>query len=110
MKILLVEDDHVIGSVIRLGLRAARFTVDAAEDGPTGLQMALAGGYSLIILDLMLPGLDGWSICAALREHRDTTPVLILTARDSPEDRVRLLELGADDYLAKPFHFRELLL
>lgn len=109
MKILLIEDDQPLASVIRLGLKGARYTVDTAEDGPTGLRMAQEGGYGLIILDIMLPGMDGWSLCAALREQRVTTPILILTARDAPEDRVRGFELGADDYLAKPFHFPELL-
>jgi len=109
MKILLIEDDYPIASLIRLGLKGAHYTVDIAEDGPTGLQMALEGGYALIILDVMLPGQDGWSICGTLRERRNTTPILMLTARDSPEDRVRGLELGADDYLAKPFHFPEFL-
>jgi two-component system, OmpR family, copper resistance phosphate regulon response regulator CusR len=109
MKILLVEDDQPLAAIIRLGLKGARYTVDVAADGPTGLRMALENPYGLIILDLMLPGMDGLSICAALRERRNATPILMLTARDAPEDRVRGLDVGADDYLPKPFHFPELL-
>ena len=85
------------------------YTVDTAADGQTGLRMALEGGYALIILDLMLPGLDGWRLCEELRAGRDLTPLLMLTARDTVPDRVRGLELGADDYLSKPFEFDELL-
>jgi DNA-binding response OmpR family regulator len=109
MKILLIEDNQPIAAVIRLGLRGARYSVDVAEDGVTGLEMALSERYSLVILDVMLPGMDGWSVCAALRERRNAIPILMLTARDAPEDRVRGLDLGADDYLPKPFHFPELL-
>jgi DNA-binding response OmpR family regulator len=109
MKILVVEDDHPIASILRMGLTGAQYAVDVAEDGPTGLRMAQEGGYALLILDVMLPGLDGWSICQALRAAHDTTPILMLTARDSVGDRIHGLELGADDYLAKPFNFGELL-
>src|SRR2546426_791174 len=91
-----------------MGLEEARFTVEVARDGNTGLQRALAGDYALIILDLMLPGQDGWSICAALRSRRRPVPILMLTARDAVEDRVRGLDAGADDYLPKPFEFAEL--
>jgi DNA-binding response OmpR family regulator len=83
--------------------------VEVAADGDTGLQMAREGFYALVILDLMLPGRDGWSICEALRARRNTVPILMLTARDGVEDRVRGLESGADDYLSKPFDFNELL-
>lgn len=109
MKILLIEDDRPIASVIKRGLENARFTVDVAEDGEQGLEMALQAPYALIVLDLMLPRRDGWSVCEALRGRKVTVPVLMLTARDAVEDRVRGLETGADDYLPKPFDFTELL-
>jgi DNA-binding response OmpR family regulator len=109
MRILLIEDDAPIATVIRRGLEEARFSVDTAHDGNSGLQKALIEPYALIILDLMLPGRDGWSICETLRGRRMTTPILMLTARDAVDDRVRGLELGADDYLPKPFAFPELL-
>ncbi|MBV9469593.1 MAG: response regulator transcription factor [Abitibacteriaceae bacterium] len=98
-----------MAELIKTGLAKAHFTVDVAHDGEKGLQLAQAGSYSVIILDLMLPRQDGWSICQSLRAQRDTTPILMLTARDTVEDRVRGLETGADDYLPKPFDFRELL-
>jgi DNA-binding response OmpR family regulator len=109
VKILVIEDDEPIAAIIRLGLGGAGYHVDVAADGPSGLEMAKAGGYSLVVLDLMLPGLDGMSICARLREAGNATPILMLTARDAMEDRVSGLLAGADDYLAKPFHFPELL-
>jgi two-component system copper resistance phosphate regulon response regulator CusR len=112
MRILLIEDEAPIAAVVKRGLETAqgsRFTVDVAADGETGLRMGLSGEYALIILDLMLPGRDGWSVCEALRGRRITTPVLMLTARDAVQDRVRGLETGADDYLPKPFDFTELL-
>lgn len=108
MRILLVEDERPIAAVIRRGLESARFAVEVAEDGETGLARALTGDYELIILDLMLPKRDGWSICTELRSRRVLTPILMLTARDGVEDRVRGLEIGADDYLPKPFEFTEL--
>jgi DNA-binding response OmpR family regulator len=109
MNILLIEDDEVIADLVRMGLEEARFTVEVARDGTCGLQRALEGEYALIILDLMLPGQDGWTICEALRSRRRAVPILMLTARDDVEDRVRGLESGADDYLPKPFDFSELL-
>jgi DNA-binding response OmpR family regulator len=109
VRILLIEDEGPIAAVIKRGLEGARFTVDVAADGAAGLQKALEEPYSLIILDLMLPKRDGWSVCEALRARRVTTPILMLTARDSVEDRVRGLETGADDYLPKPFDFTELI-
>jgi DNA-binding response OmpR family regulator len=109
VKILLIEDDAPIASVVRRGLEGARFQVDVAEDGETGLRLALGGEYDLILLDLMLPGRDGWSICETLRRRRITTPILMLTARDAVDDRVRGLETGADDYLPKPFGPPELM-
>lgn len=109
MRILVVEDDVVIANLIRKGLELARFEVDVAADGDSGLKQALQESYGAIILDVMLPKMDGWAVCAGLRERRNTTPILMLTARDSVDDRVRGLETGADDYLPKPFDFKELL-
>jgi two-component system copper resistance phosphate regulon response regulator CusR len=109
MRILLIEDEAPIAAVIKKGLEKAHFSVDIARDGEEGLARALDGGYALVILDLMLPKRDGWSVCQALRARRDRTPILMLTARDAVTDRVRGLELGADDYLPKPFAFSELL-
>jgi two-component system copper resistance phosphate regulon response regulator CusR len=109
MRILLIEDDEVIAERIKFGLEKARFTVDLAADGETGLQLARDGPYALLILDLMLPRRDGWSVCEALRLRRNPVPILMLTARGGVEDRVRGLNTGADDYLPKPFDFSELL-
>src|SRR5437867_9080263 len=109
MRILLIEDDEVIAERIRFGLEKAHFSVDVALDGETGLQMAREGPYSLLILDLMLPRRDGWSVCEALRLRRSPLPILMLTARGGVQDRVRGLNQGADDYLPKPFDFSELL-
>ena len=108
MKILLIEDEVPIANVIRKGL-SKHYAVDIANDGDLGLRMASEQTYSLILLDVMLPGRDGWSICQTLRARRDRTPIIMLTARDSVPDRVRGLELGADDYIPKPFEFPELL-
>jgi two-component system copper resistance phosphate regulon response regulator CusR len=109
VRILLIEDDTVIGAAVRQGLEEARYGVDWARDGADGLRRAEESTYALVILDVMLPGRDGWEVCRGLRARRNTTPVLMLTARDAVEDRVRGLELGADDYLPKPFDFGELL-
>ena len=109
MRILLIEDEVPIAEVIASGLEQAGYAVTAAHDGLTGLKEAEEGRASLIILDVMLPGMDGWQICQSLREQRNTTPILMLTARDAVSDRVRGLDLGADDYLPKPFDFSELL-
>jgi two-component system copper resistance phosphate regulon response regulator CusR len=109
MRILLIEDDDVIAERIKFGLEKARFTVDVAYDGETGLRMAREGPYAVLILDLMLPVRDGWSVCEALRIRRNPVPILMLTARGAVEDRVRGLNTGADDYLPKPFDFNELL-
>lgn len=109
MKILIVEDEPKTGDYLRQGLAEAGFVVDLARDGLEGLHLAQAGGYALIVLDVMLPHLDGWSVLQRLRHEGIETPVLFLTARDEVEDRVRGLELGADDYLVKPFAFAELL-
>ena len=109
MKILVVEDEKKSALYLDKGLRESGYVVDVAENGETGLQMAKAGEYDLIILDVMLPGRDGWSVMSELRNAGKQTPVLFLTARDTVDDRVKGLELGADDYLVKPFAFSELL-
>ncbi|HLJ55008.1 MAG TPA: response regulator transcription factor [Chthonomonadaceae bacterium] len=109
MRILLIEDEVAIASVVKRGLEQARYQVAIAQDGARGLEMALTGNYSLILLDLMLPKLDGWQVCEELRAQRCSTPILMLTARGQLPDRVRGLEMGADDYLPKPFEFIELL-
>ncbi|ABE35245.1 response regulator [Paraburkholderia xenovorans LB400] len=107
MRILLVEDEPKTGAYLRKGLSEAGYVVDWAEDGVTGQHQAETEDYDLLILDVMLPGQDGWTLLHNLRRTR-STPVLFLTARDDVGDRVRGLELGADDYLAKPFDFVEL--
>jgi len=109
MKVLVIEDEAGIAGMIRRGLEAAKYSVDTAVDGVTGLEMALENLYGLIILDVMLPRMDGWHVCEALRTHRSAVPILMLTARDTIEDRVRGLDAGADDYLPKPFDFQELM-
>ncbi|MGE0014162.1 MAG: DNA-binding response regulator [Azoarcus sp.] len=109
MKILIVEDEPKTGDYLRQGLVEAGFVVDLARDGLDGLHLALGGGYDLIVLDVMLPSLDGWGVLQTVRGQGQEMPVLFLTARDQVEDRVRGLELGADDYLVKPFAFSELL-
>lgn len=109
MRILLAEDDRPIAHVIRRGLGAAGYEVDVAEDGDSAFAGALAGDYDLLILDLMLPRRDGWSICEELRRRGKSHAVLMLTARDGVQDRLRGFQAGADDYLPKPFHFAELL-
>ncbi|MDX9717660.1 heavy metal response regulator transcription factor [Thauera sp. WH-2] len=109
MKILIVEDEPKTGDYLRQGLIEAGFVVDLARDGADGLHLALTGSYDLIVLDVMLPTLDGWGVLQVLRRSGQDVPVLFLTARDQVEDRVRGLELGADDYLVKPFAFSELL-
>ncbi|RAU19651.1 DNA-binding response regulator [Nitrincola tibetensis] len=109
MKILIVEDEIKTGDYLRQGLSEAGFVVDLIHDGVDGLHCALTGDYDLLILDVMLPGINGWGILQAVRRAEHEIPVLFLTARDSVEDRVYGLELGADDYLIKPFAFSELL-
>ena len=109
MKILVVEDEAKTGSYLKQGLSEAGFTTDLARDGLDGLHLALSGEYELLLLDVMLPGADGWQILQAVRRAGKELPVLFLTARDQVEDRVKGLELGADDYLVKPFAFSELL-
>ena len=109
MKILIVEDEPKTGDYLRQGLREAGYAVELARDGEEGLHLALEGAPDLIVLDVMLPGVDGWQVLRALRRQGRQMPVLFLTARDQVEDRVKGLELGADDYLVKPFSFSELL-
>jgi two-component system copper resistance phosphate regulon response regulator CusR len=109
MKILIVEDEPKTGDYLKQGLSEAGLVTDLARDGWDGLELAKAGHYSVVILDVMLPGLSGWQVLDGMRRAGVTTPVLFLTARDRVEDRVKGLELGADDYLVKPFAFAELL-
>jgi two-component system, OmpR family, copper resistance phosphate regulon response regulator CusR len=109
MKILIVEDEPKTAAYLCKGLTESGFVVDTASRGDDGLHLARCGGYGLVILDVMLPERDGWSILSELRRDGNQTPVLFLTARDAVRDRVKGLELGADDYLVKPFAFSELL-
>ena len=108
MRILLVEDDEVIASQLVRSLSKLGYQVDHSETGPEGLQCALLHPYQAIVLDGMLPGMDGWKVCSEYRAYGGTSPVLMLTARDEVENRVRGLDSGADDYLGKPFAFEEL--
>jgi two-component system, OmpR family, copper resistance phosphate regulon response regulator CusR len=110
MKILVVEDEAKTAKFLKKGLNEAGFVVDVAEDGADGLNLALELEFDLIVLDLMLPTMDGWQILSRLRGKNRRTLVLILTARDAVHERVRGFELGADDYLVKPFAFSELLM
>jgi two-component system copper resistance phosphate regulon response regulator CusR len=109
MKILIVEDEPKTGDYLKQGLTEAGFVTDLARTGPDGLHFGITEAYDLAILDVMLPGMDGWKVLQALRAAGREFPVLFLTARDQVDDRVKGLELGADDYLAKPFAFAELL-
>src|SRR6202040_4454945 len=109
MRILLIEDERKTAAFLTKGLREGGFKVDVARDGETGIELARASKFDLLIVDVMLPNKDGWEVVAELRRRRMRTPILFLTARDSVRDRVKGLELGADDYLIKPFAFPELL-
>jgi heavy metal response regulator len=109
MRVLVVEDDPAVADFVGQGLRESSFAVDVAEDGLQGRQMAGESAYDIIVLDLMLPGLSGLELLRELRQQDVATPVICLTARDTVDDRVRGLNLGADDYLVKPFSFTELL-
>lgn len=109
MKLLIVDDDARTAAYLRKGLGENGFVADVATTGPEAVALASEVAYELIILDVMLPGQDGWAVLRELRRRGRQTPVLFLTARDSVEDRVHGLELGADDYLVKPFAFSELL-
>src|SRR6266700_219490 len=109
MRILVIEDEKKTAAFLAKGLREAGFVVDLARDGETGLERGRATRFDLLIVDVMLPNKNGWEVVADLRRDGIRTPILFLTARDSVRDRVRGLELGADDYLIKPFAFPELL-
>jgi len=109
MRILLVEDEHRISAYIKRGLEESGYVVDAVFNGRDALDWAEAAPYDLIILDIMLPEMDGLSVCRRLRQRGDRTAVLMLTARDAIDDRVKGLDAGADDYLVKPFAMKELL-
>lgn len=109
MKILVVEDERKTGSYLKQGLEETGFVADLMNNGHDGLHQALSEAYDLVILDVMLPGIDGWQVLQGIRRAGKDTPVLFLTARDQVEDRVKGLEMGADDYLVKPFAFSELL-
>jgi two-component system OmpR family response regulator len=108
LRVLIVEDDAQLGDVLRRALEEAGFSVNVACDGATGDRLAAEGGFDAIILDWMLPQLSGYEICCRLREAGDATPILMLTARDEIEDRIAGLDVGADDYLVKPFDTNEL--
>jgi DNA-binding response OmpR family regulator len=105
VKLLLVEDDEKISSALRRGLQAEGFTVDVAADGLDGVWMATEGTYDVIVLDIMLPGRNGFQVCADLRTAGDWTPILMLTAKEGELDEAEALDTGADDYLRKPFSF-----
>src|SRR5579885_295288 len=109
MRVLLVEDEHKIANAIKQGLEQETFAVDVAYDGRTGLDFALGETYDIIIIDRLLPEIDGLEICKKLRENKIHTPILLLTAKGQISDRVEGLNAGADDYLIKPFAFSELL-
>jgi DNA-binding response OmpR family regulator len=109
MRILLVEDEKKVAEFVARGLRAERFAVDVSHDGVAGLELAVTFDYDLILLDLMLPGLNGTEVLKRLRRQKPHVPVLILTARSATADKVENFEAGADDYLTKPFAFAELI-
>jgi two-component system, OmpR family, response regulator len=102
VRVLVIEDDDAIRSVMQRGLSAEGFEVDVAADGSTGLEMALPGGYAAIVLDLLLPELNGYRVCEHLRSHGSTVPILVLTAKAGDYDQIDLLDAGADDFLSKP--------
>ena len=105
MRVLVVDDEKRLADSLRIGLQAEGFAVDVAHDGTDGLWLAREHTYDAIVLDLMLPGVNGFKVCAALRAEDDWTPVLMLTAKDGEWDQVEGLDTGADDYLTKPFSF-----
>jgi two-component system OmpR family response regulator len=105
VKVLLVEDDNKIATAVRRGLQAEGFAVEVSSDGSDGLWRALEGTYDLIVLDIMLPGRNGFRVCAELRAAGNWTPILMLTAKDGDQDEAEALDAGADDYLVKPFSF-----
>jgi DNA-binding response OmpR family regulator len=105
VRVLIVEDEKRLAAAIKRGLEAEGFAVDVAFDGKEGLWQAAAGSYDVIVLDIMLPGLNGYQVCAAIRERNDWTPILMLTAKDGEYDEAEALDTGADDYLSKPFSY-----
>ena len=109
MRILIVEDEPVAATVLAKGLREHAYAVDVAGDGTAAFEQAIANDYDLMILDVLLPGINGVELCGRLRADGVTAPILMLTARGEPDQRVQGLDAGADDYLAKPYHFPELL-
>lgn len=109
MRVLVVEDEKKVAAFVAQGLREQSYAVDVAPDGETALDLAAVVDYDLIILDVMLPGIDGIAVCQRLRDRKSPVPILMLTARDAVEDKVMGLDSGADDYLTKPFSFVELL-
>lgn len=109
MRILVIEDEEKIARFIQRGLKEEGYSVDVAFDGHQGYEYAATETYDAIILDIMLPKMDGVTLCSKLREEKNTTPILMLTARDAVKDKVKGLDAGADDYLVKPFAFEELL-
>jgi len=109
MKILVVEDDRTVGQYVKRGLEEQRYQADLVDDGMEGLRLASGGRYDLIVLDLRLPGMNGFEMLRTLRDRGTTTPVLVLTAQDSVDFKVQALRSGADDYVTKPFAFEELL-
>lgn len=108
MRVLLIEDELALGRLISQGLELAGYQVTVCRNGVEGFERACEGGWTVILLDVMLPGMDGWGVCRRLRDRRNTTPILMLTALDEVDERVKGLNLGADDYLVKPFAFEEL--
>jgi two-component system OmpR family response regulator len=108
MRVLVVEDEARMASLLERGLREEGYAVDVANDGPDGLWMATENDYDAVLLDIMLPGFDGFDVCRRMREAGRWAPVLLLTAREGVEDRVQGLDAGADDYVTKPFSFAEL--
>lgn len=109
MRVLVVEDEKRIARFLKKGLEEESYAVDVAPDGPAALDWIAGASYDLILLDVMLPGLNGFEVCHILRQRGIATPILMLTARDDVDDRVTGLDVGADDYLPKPFAFKELL-
>jgi two-component system, OmpR family, response regulator len=109
MKILVVEDDRTVGQYVKRGLEEQRYQADLVDDGMEGLRLASGGRYDIIVLDLRLPGMNGYEMLRTLRDRGNTTPVLVLTAQDSVDFKVQALRAGADDYVTKPFAFEELL-
>ena len=109
MRLLVVEDDAKLARALQRGLQREGYVVDVADDGDEGLEQASENEYDVVLLDVMLPGRDGFSVCRAMRRKERWAPVLMLTARDQVNDRIRGLDAGADDYLVKPFDFGELL-